>query len=137
MEKKRETSGQGGKRKHLDEGGMEMESKVLVKSKKPKCQDEGGTNLEFEEPSKAQKRIPQKQWDVELQSKQQGKNQTQKPQAEGSSQRKPLEKAKGLQEQVIPEKTSADGGKVHKRAYCMGVDNEYNHQKEKEYQWLL
>ena len=52
IEKKHEASGQGGKRKHLDEGGMDMESKALEQSKKPKWQDKGATNLEFEEPSK-------------------------------------------------------------------------------------
>ena len=58
MEKKHEASGQGGKSKHLDEGGMEMESKALGQSKKPKCQDKCGTNLEFEEPSKGSEEDP-------------------------------------------------------------------------------
>ena len=114
----------------MDDGGRELDSKALGQSKKPKCQDKGGTSFESQEPSKAWKRIPQK-GDLKQQNEQQGKNQTPKPQEWGPSQLKTLEWAKRPQEEAVTEKTPADGGKVHKRPYCMLGDHDKNHQKEK------
>ncbi|XP_051031929.1 LOW QUALITY PROTEIN: sentrin-specific protease 2-like [Phodopus roborovskii] len=136
MEMKPEASGQGRKRKNQDEVGKEMIPGALGQGKKPKYQDEGGTDLEFEEPSKARKRISQEQRDLELLSEQPSKDQIQKRGEESPRQLKPLEWAKGPQEQAVTGRKSADGGKGRKRPYCVMEEYDQHHQREK-YQKLL
>ncbi|XP_040594500.1 sentrin-specific protease 2-like [Mesocricetus auratus] len=131
MEMKPEASGQGRKRKNQDELGREMVPEALEQGKKPRYQDEGGTNLEFEEPRKAQKRVSQEQRDLELLSEQPSKEQIQERGEESSRQLKPLEWAKGPQEQVVTGKKSADGGKGRKRPYCVMEEYDQPHQRKK------
>ncbi|XP_038202906.1 sentrin-specific protease 2-like [Arvicola amphibius] len=131
METKSEASRQCRKRKQQDEGGAETESEALRHGGKLKRQDEGRTDWEFEEPSKARKRTAQEEGDLWLQSQQPVKELPQKPQEESPKQLKPLQWAKGPQEQGATERKSADGGKGHKRPYCVMEEYAKDHQREK------
>ncbi|XP_052598807.1 sentrin-specific protease 2-like [Peromyscus californicus insignis] len=131
MEMEPEASGQGRKRKYKDEGGTEIESEALGQGKKVKCQDEGPTGLEFEEPRKTQKRIPHEQQDRELQSQQPCKDELWEPHQESLRQLKPLEWAKGPQEQAVTGRESGDGGKGRKRPCCIMEEYAKNHQRQK------
>ncbi|XP_036063375.1 sentrin-specific protease 2-like [Onychomys torridus] len=136
MEMKPEASGQGRKRKYLDEGGTEIESETLGQGKKPKCQNEGATDLEFLEPSKTRKRIPQEHQNLELQSQQLGKDKLWEPHQESLRQLKPPEWAKGPQEQAVTGRKSGDGDKSLKRPCCVIEEHAENYLRQK-YQRLL
>ncbi|CAO2614244.1 Sentrin-specific protease 2 [Lemmus lemmus] len=124
METKPEASRQCRKRKLQDEGGKGMESEALRHGGKLKCLDEGRTDWEFEESSKEQQ-------DLWLPSQQPVKEQPRKPQEESSRQLKPLEWAKGPQEQGVTGRKSTDCEKGRKRPYCVMEEFAQDHQREK------
>ena len=104
------------------------------KGHKRKCQDEGGVEVGSKEPAKARNQGKQEQGDIDLLYKQPGKGQIWKTQVEALIQL-PGEGTRGPQEEGTI-KVKSDGGKGHKRPYCV-LEERVQKRKNKKYQKLF